>query len=499
MEARMRRVIGIDVHRTFGEVVIWENGLTRHEGRVEMTRTALDGFGKQLLKTDEVVIEATGNCMAVSRVLSPHVKRVVIANLLQVKAIAYAHVKTDKVDAATLASLHAAGYLPEIWTPDAATERMRRLVARRYQVVRHRTRIKNEVHAILHAHLIPKCPHADLFNKRGRDWLARQPVPEDERAAITRHVRELERLGEDLAVLDRDIAQDALDDEAIRRLLTITGVNLAVAAALMAAIGSIDRFSSPQKLVSYFGLNPRVRQSGLGAAHHGRISKAGRSHARAVLVEAAWAAAKAPEQPGQVLRHARGEDQRASGRGRRPRRAGSLGGRSDHRARPLGDRHTGRAHDTLHDAAASPPMPGHGEGPRVKNGPALAGRGAEAVRDAIAKAITSLPQQLRRSLTWDQGAEMAKHADLRLGTGLEVYFCDPHSPWQRGSNENTNGLLRQYFPKGTDLRVHGADELAAVASALNGRPRKTLNWQTPAEALDRLLRAGHTETVATIG
>lgn len=290
----MRRVIGIDIHRTFGEVVVWENGLTRHEGRVDMTRTALEGFGRQLLKTDEVVIEATGNCMAVSRVLTPHVKRVVIANPLQVKAIAHAHVKTDKVDAATLASLHAAGYLPEIWSPDAATERMRRLVARRYQVVRHRTRIKNEVHAILHAHLIPKCPHADLFNKRGRDWLTRQPVPEDERAAIVRHIRELDRLGEDLAMLDGDIAQGALEDEPIRRLLTITGVNLTVAAGLMAAIGSIDRFGSPQKLVSYFGLNPRVRQSGLGPAYHGRISKAGRSHARAMLVEAAWAAAKAP-------------------------------------------------------------------------------------------------------------------------------------------------------------------------------------------------------------
>ncbi|WP_323779154.1 IS110 family transposase [Leisingera sp.] len=284
----------MDIHRTFGEAVIWENGLTRHEGRVEMTRTALEGFGRQLKKTDEVVIEATGNCMAVSRILSPYVKRVVIANPLQVKAIAHAHVKTDKVDAGTLASLHAAGYLPEIWTPDAATERMRRLVARRYQVVRHRTRIKNEVHAILHAHLIPKCPHADLFNKRGRDWLARQPVPEDERAAIARHIRELDRLGEDLAQLDRGIAQDSLDDKEIQRLLTITGVNLTVAAGLMAAIGSIERFKSPQKLVSYFGLNPRVRQSGLGPAHHGRISKAGRSHARAMLVEAAWAAAKAP-------------------------------------------------------------------------------------------------------------------------------------------------------------------------------------------------------------
>ncbi|WGS03217.1 IS110 family transposase (plasmid) [Bradyrhizobium sp. ISRA443] len=284
----------MDIHRTFGEVVFWEDGRLRPAGRVDMTRTALEGFGKSLQPIDEVVIEATGNCMAVSRVLSPFVKRVVIANPLQVKAIAHAHVKTDKVDAGTLASLYAAGYLPEIWTPDAATERLRRLIARRYQVVRHRTRIKNEVHAILHAHLIPKCPHADLFNGRGRDWLAHQPVPDDERDAIERHVRELDRLAEDLTILDREIATNTLDDGSVRRLLTITGVNLAVAAGLMAAIGDITRFKSPQKLVSYFGLNPRVHQSGLGAAHHGRISKVGRSHARAMLVEAAWAAAKAP-------------------------------------------------------------------------------------------------------------------------------------------------------------------------------------------------------------
>jgi hypothetical protein len=122
----------------------------------------------------------------------------------------------------------------------------------------------------------------------------RQPVPEDERLAIERHVRELDRLGEDLEILDREIAESALEDGAIKRLLTITGVNLAVAAGVMAAIGDITRFKSPQKLVSYFGLNPRVRQSGLAAAHHGRISKVGRSHARAMLVEAAWAAAKTP-------------------------------------------------------------------------------------------------------------------------------------------------------------------------------------------------------------
>ena len=290
----MRRVIGIDLHRTFGEVVIWEEGRLRSLGRVDMTRTALEGLGGRLLSTDEVVIEATGNCMAVSRVLSPFVKRVVIANPLQVKAIAHARVKTDKVDAGTLASLFAAGYLPEIWTPDAQTERKRRLAARRYQIVRHRTRIKNEVHAILHSHLILPCPHTDLFNQGGRAWLGRQDLPDDEREAIDRHLRELDRLGGDLAILDREIAEAALDDGAVKRLMTITGVKLTVAASLMAAIGDIHRFSHPGKLVSYLGLNPRVRQSGLGPAHHGRISKIGRSHARAMLVEAAWAAAKAP-------------------------------------------------------------------------------------------------------------------------------------------------------------------------------------------------------------
>lgn len=128
-----------------------------------------------------------------------------------------------------------------------------------------------------------------------------------------------------------------------------------------------------------------------------------------------------------------------------------------------------------------PRMEGFGSG-TVKNGPPLAGHGAEAVRDAIVAQLGAMPEQLRRSLTWDQGAEMAQHVQLTIDSGIAVYFADPHSPWQRGSNENTNGLLRQYFPKGTDLSRWGVDELDAVAATLNRRPRKTLAWRTPAEA-----------------
>ena len=144
-----------------------------------------------------------------------------------------------------------------------------------------------------------------------------------------------------------------------------------------------------------------------------------------------------------------------------------------------------------------PKMPGHGTEPRTKTSPALAGHGADAVRDAIAETIVKLPEELRRSLTWDQGSEMAQHARLRVETGLPIYFADPHSPWQRGTNENTNGLLRQYFPKGTDLSRHTPNDLAAVAHALNTRPRKTLGWRTPAEALNQQLLLIEEAGVAT--
>ena len=144
-----------------------------------------------------------------------------------------------------------------------------------------------------------------------------------------------------------------------------------------------------------------------------------------------------------------------------------------------------------------PRMAGYGVEPRVKNGPALAGYGAEAMREAIASKIVTMPEQLRRTLTWDRGKELAQHAQLKIDTNVAVYFADPHSPWQRGTNENTNGLLRQYFPKGTDLARWNAEEIDAVAAALNGRPRKTLGWKTPAEALNEHLLLAQQAGVAT--
>jgi IS30 family transposase len=141
---------------------------------------------------------------------------------------------------------------------------------------------------------------------------------------------------------------------------------------------------------------------------------------------------------------------------------------------------------------------GFGVVPRTKNGPPLAGYGAVTMKNALAATITTLPEQLRRSLTWDRGKEMSAHVQFKIETGLPVYFADPHSPWQRGTNENTNGLLRQYFPKGTDLSRWSAEEIEAVAAALNDRPRKTLGWKTPAETLNEQLLSLQQVGVASI-
>jgi IS30 family transposase len=141
---------------------------------------------------------------------------------------------------------------------------------------------------------------------------------------------------------------------------------------------------------------------------------------------------------------------------------------------------------------------GYGTIPRTKNGPPLAGYGAVTMKNALASTITTLPAQLRRSLTWDRGKELSQHAAFTVATGVAVYFADPQSPWQRGTNENTNGLLRQYFPKGTDLSRWSSEEIEAVAATLNHRPRKVLGWRTPAEVFNEYLLLVQQAGVATI-
>ena len=287
------RIIGLDVHRSFAEVAILENGKLRSGGRIVLQHEPVVAFARTLRADDEVVLEATGNSAILVRLIAPFVRRVVVANPVQVRAIAWAKVKTDKIDAGVLAKLHASGFLPEVWVPDEETQARRRVAAERTQLVSHMTRLKNRIQSVLHANLIPRYAGA-LFGKRGRAWLDAQPLAEDQKRTIARHLGELDRIGGELAELDKALANQALGDDRVRRLMTIGGVNAVVAMSVLAAIGEITRFSSPEKLVSYLGLNPRVRQSGERPAFHGRITKQGRAHARAMLVEAAWSVVSGP-------------------------------------------------------------------------------------------------------------------------------------------------------------------------------------------------------------
>ncbi|MER8703793.1 IS110 family transposase [Mesorhizobium sp. M1273] len=276
----------MDIHRLAAEVSLLDGKIVRL-GRVQMLRNKLDEFARQeLTHDDHVVIEATGNAAAVAEVRSPYVDRIVIANPKQVHMIAHAKVKTDTIDATVLAKLYASGFLPEVWVPDPGTLALRRQVTRRTQLVRQRSRLKNLIQSILHAHLIPPCPHGNLVGISGRTA--------DERAAIERHLGLINQINEALTVVEAAIAVHALQDPTIRRLMTLPGLEVTVAASVAAAIGDIRRFSDPQKLVAYLGLNPSVRQSGEGPAYHGRITKQGRGHARGMLVEAAWAAVRSP-------------------------------------------------------------------------------------------------------------------------------------------------------------------------------------------------------------
>jgi transposase len=289
-----RRCIGLDVHREFAQVAIWENGRVRQAGQVEICGESLRVFADSLGPEDEVAIEATCNTHAIVRELAPRVARVIVSNPMKTRAIAEARVKTDKVDAAVLAELLAADYLPSVWVADEDTQALRRQVARRTQLVRQRTRLKNQVQAILHRNLVERCPFTDLFGVKGRCWLSDQHLPADEHHAVEALLRQLDFHGQELRIIDAHLGRIALQRGEVRRLMTIPGIDATVALSLVAAVGEFRRFRTPEQLVSYLGLNPRVKQSGGKAANHGRITKHGRAHARGMLVEAAFTASKVP-------------------------------------------------------------------------------------------------------------------------------------------------------------------------------------------------------------
>lgn len=291
----MVRHIGMDVHRSFAQIAVVEDGLVRDEGKIGVRPEDLRDWAEGFLEADdELALEATTNSDAIATMLREVVARVVVSNPRKTRAIAEAKVKTDKVDARILAQLLAADFLPETWVADDQTRRRRRLVARRVHLVKQRTRLKNQVHAILSRNLVSTCPHANLFSRVGRRWLAQQDLPADEQRSVDALIRQLDFHGDELAEVEQDIAIDAVDDEVIARLMTVPGINVTVAMSIVAAVGDFSRFESPDRLVSYLGLNPRVSQSGDRPASHGRITKAGRAQARGMIVEAAFSASRAP-------------------------------------------------------------------------------------------------------------------------------------------------------------------------------------------------------------
>jgi transposase len=288
------RSIALDVHRDFCEVAIKDTGEVRSAGRIKTSAKELELFAKSLGQDDQVALEATGPALQIKRLLEPHVGRVVIANTRKLRAIAEAKVKTDKVDARTLCELLAAGFLPEVFGPDEETRALRRRLSRRAALVRQRTRAKNELHAVLARNLKGRPPITDVFGVRGREWLSALELPADERETVAGCLRQVDFLDREVSEAERVLARFALHSEEIRRLISVPGVNLVSAATFWATVGDVGRFPTPGKLVSYVGLDPRVRQSGEGPARHGQISKQGSPAARHMLCEAAWIVVRTP-------------------------------------------------------------------------------------------------------------------------------------------------------------------------------------------------------------
>jgi transposase len=288
------RFIGIDVHRDFCEVCVLDRVSGEEQRRRVATRPAeLEVFAHELEQDDVVALETSSPATAVARALEPYAGRVLVIDPRRLVR-AGARAKTDRLDARTLARLLAAGVLTEIWTPDEATRALRRLVSRRAAVVRARTRLKNEVHAVLARNLCPRPPVSDAFGKAGRRWLDALELPEEERLTVRGCLRQIDALDADVAELEVALAKRLAGSCELRRLLSVPGVNLVVAATFLAYAGDIHRFPSAKHLVGYLGLDPRVSQSGNETARGGRISKQGAAEVRHVLAEAAWRGARVP-------------------------------------------------------------------------------------------------------------------------------------------------------------------------------------------------------------
>jgi transposase len=287
------RALGLDVHRDFCEVAIAEREGVRLAGRVKTTPEDLELFAQSLDAHDHVALEVTGNCWEIARILEPHVARVIVVSPSDT-GITAARAKTDRLDAQRLAKLLWAGELDAVWRPDERTRAMRRRLARRSQLVRARTRAKNEIHAVLMRCLRGKPAVSDLFGIKGRRWLSDQPLPVEEQETVAAALRQVEFLDAEIADVERLIAADALNWPELKRLMTVPGVNVVVAATFAAAVGDIRRFPNPRQLTGYLGLDPKVRQSGSSPGTRGRISKQGSASARHALVEASWSLVRQP-------------------------------------------------------------------------------------------------------------------------------------------------------------------------------------------------------------
>ena len=288
----MARYIGMDVHKREVEVcTVDRKGKVLKRSRCACTRTTLERLARtQFTKRDHVALETTTNAWAVADLIRPHVARVVVSNPVKTRIIADAKIKTDKVDAEVLAQLLRCDYLPEVWAPDMNTRLLRRLSSRRAGMVADRIATKNRIHSLLGGLLI-HAPLQDIFGPKGRRWLNTLELPADYRAVLNVDLRLLDAVNRELELLDEQLKTLAYHDPRMRLLVTIPGIDYAVAVVLIAALGDVNRFRDGDHVASYLGLVPSTRQSG-DHCYHGPITKCGRGHTRSMLIQAAHHLAK---------------------------------------------------------------------------------------------------------------------------------------------------------------------------------------------------------------